>query len=580
MRTFIRHSPAITRDWLLNSFDWSEPESAQTKYGPAILRKTEPDQRFWQAWRTSKDVLRSLGVLVSKDDDSGEWSVLWFDRANPQVSALLSPPAAPVASPIEKESKTRKWGTIVPQGEAVPLSPQTLKKLYQYQPAAVYTHLRAFASGNFSLDASETGLGKTHIALSVVLELGLEFGVVCPANAVSKWVDTAQEIFGLSPEFVLSYDKLRGGRTGFVRRIDLGQSVQFKWEHASRPMVLIFDEIHNCAGWKSLNSRLLEAALKCPNTKVLGLSATVADSPLNLRVLGQALGLHKGYNFWTWAKQNGCREGFFGGLEFTKNTQRRVEILQNIHAQIFPAKGARLTREDCKLYLPKQIVLVESIDVSETSLPQCVQEELKLLAAIEEADLEQARERAGEDEFAGVNGMTLTLRDCQRAELLKVPFMVAEAEQALEQNLSVIHFVKFSATERCLLKLRSSGQGQVGLVTGGQNRFERDRILHEFQSNTLKELIVKHSAGSSSIDLHDTDGRHPRYSLVTPTYKSKELLQILGRTDRVDKKSTDTVKLLFNSEGVERKIQKAVQRKLDNLSLLNDGDLSPVNLSV
>lgn len=66
---------------------WSAPKEVQTKRGPRILRKATPDENFWQVWRLHQQMLRGLGLSVSKDLQSGAWQVLWWQELDPAVLA-------------------------------------------------------------------------------------------------------------------------------------------------------------------------------------------------------------------------------------------------------------------------------------------------------------------------------------------------------------------------------------------------------------------------------------------------------------------------------------------------------------
>src|SRR5512147_2764778 len=59
---------------------WGPPREVQTKYGPRILRKAEPDETFWRVWREHSPELKSAGLSVTKDLQSGNWQVCWWAK--------------------------------------------------------------------------------------------------------------------------------------------------------------------------------------------------------------------------------------------------------------------------------------------------------------------------------------------------------------------------------------------------------------------------------------------------------------------------------------------------------------------
>ena len=83
------------------------------------------------------------------------------------------------------------------------------------------------------------------------------------------------------------------------------------------------------------------------------------------------------------------------------------------------------------------------------------------------------------------------------------------------------------------------------------------------------------AAGSASVSLHDLNGKHPRHTLINPSYSAINTLQALGRCHRANGK-TPVVQRFFFANGVEieEKMRKRVNLRLTNLDSLNDGDLS------
>jgi len=61
---------------------------------------------------------------------------------------------------------------------------------------------------------------------------------------------------------------------------------------------------------------------------------------------------------------------------------------------------------------------------------------------------------------------------------------------------------------------------------------------------------------------------------VFPTYKAVTLIQVLGRAVRSGAKSPVVQRIVYSSTGIESKIARAVERRLENLSLLTDGELN------
>tara|TARA_Y100000588_G_C13888717_1_gene767717 strand:- start:498 stop:758 length:261 start_codon:yes stop_codon:yes gene_type:complete len=82
-------------------------------------------------------------------------------------------------------------------------------------------------------------------------------------------------------------------------------------------------------------------------------------------------------------------------------------------------------------------------------------------------------------------------------------------------------------------------------------------------------------AGGTGLSLHDEDGGHPRVALISPTFSAVELRQALGRVHRASGKSKSIQKIVFAANTVEDRVAAAVRRKLNNLDMINDGELTP-----
>jgi len=73
--------------------------------------------------------------------------------------------------------------------------------------------------------------------------------------------------------------------------------------------------------------------------------------------------------------------------------------------------------------------------------------------------------------------------------------------------------------------------------------------------------------------VHDLNGKHPRMSIISPSYSAVLMRQSTGRVWRDSAKSKSIQKIVFVANTVEEKVCESVKRKLDNMDLLNDGDL-------
>ena len=116
--------------------------------------------------------------------------------------------------------------------------------------------------------------------------------------------------------------------------------------------------------------------------------------------------------------------------------------------------------------------------------------------------------------------------------------------------------------------------GDIAEIRGGQFDLEREKAIEDFQSNRKRIMLCMISAGGVGISLHDETGDAPRVSIISPGFSAVELRQALGRIHRSGGKSPAIQYIVFADGTIEDTVRHAVRSKLNNLDLLNDGDLS------
>ena len=168
------------------------------------------------------------------------------------------------------------------------------------------------------------------------------------------------------------------------------------------------------------------------------------------------------------------------------------------------------------------------------------------------------------------NPLTVVLRARQEIELLKVPTLVELTQDHIESGNSIVLFVNFENTVQAL----SERLKTKCLITGKISNDERKKNIENFQSDRERIIICNIKAGGVGISLHDLNGNYPRVSLISPTYSAQDLLQSLGRIHRAGAKSKAIQKIIFCAGTIEEEICAKVENKINNIKLINDGDLN------
>jgi superfamily II DNA or RNA helicase len=435
-----------------------------------------------------------------------------------------------------------------------------------YQKEAGKVLAEILFNKRFALDGSDTGVGKTFTAIAAALEFDSPpVAVICRAKAKTKWIE-ALALFNLKPVFVMSWEKSRGANEFFLPVMNNRRKVMTFNLRLAEPTLVIIDEIHSGGAIKSQNAELVIAAKRCPLAYVLGLSATVADSPLKMRSVGFCTGLHTlGEDFWLWCRRNGCGKSPFGGMYFRKRDRERV--LGTLHKTLFSGKdpwGVRLRKKDLMDIgeFPECETFVELWDIPAKS-PGWLMPYLDEIRDDEIAD---------DDKFEGETPTAiLAIRERQRSELMKVPALLEEIEDLVEAGEHPVIFMQYVRTIKAVM---AKVKGDFSVIAGSWCGKKTEDEMNKFQTGKTKIALCQTDAASESIDLHDVIGNCPRHVIIFPTYKAVTLIQVHGRTVRSGGLTPVVQRLVYAAGGIEEKISRVVERRLENLAAIMDGELT------
>ncbi len=336
-----------------------------------------------------------------------------------------------------------------------------------------------------------------------------------------------------------------------------GSFVQFKNSYAA----IFFDEVHRCSGSKSLQSKLLIAAKRSAKF-VVGISATVADDPQQMKALGYALGLHQlngKFGFRPWLLRHGCTlDKETNRITISYDTNRQSTAFASLHKELFPSRGARMRKSE----IP---------DFPHSKL------DIKLLTAEGKADKLVGELHDLHEQYKEQATQTGSwVHAAQQLELLMVPDVVELAEDAVAEARVAI-FCNYQATREALTEAlqKKFGFDRVGFVDGTQvgasGERQRRNFIDRYQENQLAAIVLNAGAGGENISLHDPTGKVEREAFIFPQDSARRLKQILGRVDRAQGANSLQWLLYFNVPQHEKAAARVLQR-MTNLELLNDGD--------
>lgn len=451
------------------------------------------------------------------------------------------------------------------------------------QEAHAKTLLDSLYLNGVANDLSETGTGKTFCGVAISAAMNRPVIVICPKPVRNKWTSLLKT-WGVQPELVINYEKLIRGNTKWLTYDDPpkfanGQpNKDFpRWAltrlHFPDNALIILDEAHRCKAFSSLCAGLMIACKK-QGYKLLNLTATLACDPREMRASGFANNLIRGYDSKSYKQfciDHGAEWlGKWGALTFNPEDERAQAKMKAIHYSLHDVQksASRLTRSMMREYFPDNQVSAEAFTMDDinTKKIQAVYDWL-------DRELERLYEHC---ENHGECILTLILEARQRIELLKVPLFVELIEDAFDEGNSVVCFVNFTRTLQAIstkLNSRKNLKGLIAYIHGGQKDKDRERDIADFQADRKRITLANQAAGGIAIDLHDLNGIFPRVSILSPTFSAIQLLQAMGRIDRVGALTKCYQILAYVAGTIEERACQRVQAKLDNLSLLNDGDL-------
>ena len=528
--------------------------------------------RFMKEWKTHKRTFLERGFSIRQEN--GGWRIQQW---------LLKDATGYTLTPIGAEKlanmgKAQGLLELPPEPKIeldLPELPSRYNDiLFDYQREPARQLLRALLHGRNEwgysgcLDGSQMGTGKTYVGLAAALSLshllakGLPVGVICKRTNIPDW-EAAFEVFGATPKFVRNYESLRGGRNEHVkmRIISDGRKKfkRFEWDTAPGEMVFIFDEVHSCKNRWSLQTGLLNGAIrtKCP---VIGLSGTVAENPMHLAAVGKVLGLHRGgESFERFLEAHGClKQG--DSWYFPTGSKRGLVFMKTLHRKIYPKRGARVRKSDLGDRFPdKQIMkkLVTSPAIA------------KVAADYDKADAEiEKMKDLGMSGFL-IEGKkrSLYIKVRMASEEAKIDSIVELAKEALEEGYSVPIFVNFDKVRQEIMQRLKTDCG----IFGGQSMEQRKACLAEFQSNRSRVIVANIAAGGTGTNLHDTEGGHPRYSIICPNDNPIEIRQVIDRTHRAGGRTKAMIVILCAAKTIEERIYLNIERKGSSIDALNDG---------
>ena len=527
---------------------WSDPYEIESKSGIPLwtrhwLIPVNYRNEFFVYWKGNSFKLKDKGYGVKKVDND------WFLTETHTTK--------------DSFSKKKTTDTVKSDEPLKPYEVKTKDGLRPWQVTAVSKLCAAIKKWGCAIDGSDVGVGKTYNACGTARELDMDILVVCPKAVMESWKRVIKNHFKINHRLigVINYEMLRMGKkdsmiASYVKRRDTRRN-EFVWK-IPKSTLIIWDESQKLKGANTKNSETCLEALK-QGYKMLFCSATNATNPLELKTVGMAIKLFENNKqYYTWLYAHGVTKGRFG-LQFNNDK----EVLKKLHNDIFINRGVRLTRDTIPNFPESQI------DAECYNMEEDVQNKINNIYAEMEAELDKLRKKEKTDKESQ---LTIILREREKIELLKVPLFIEMIEDGIDNGMSIVVFLNFTQTLNSIAKKLN-----ISCIFDGKTKSDtRQQNVDDFQSNKQRVILVNLQSGGAGLSLHDLDGNYPRLALISPSYSAVNMRQALGRVWRDSAKSKSIQKIVFVSGTIEEKVCKQVNEKLNNLDLINDGDLNNI----
>ncbi len=486
--------------------------------------------------------------------------------------------------------------------------------LRPYQETHVNILLDVLKKHNIVCDLSNTGTGKTWTSLYICKKLKLKPLIICPKSVIPNWKNTTK-LLGIKTIDIVNYDILKKAKQSYISL--LKDKETYVW-NLPQNSIIIFDEVHRCCSLDTQNNKLL-LSIKEINVKALLLSATLISSEENVGTVYGILGIinhPKAYpNYIRYLKKQ--HEG-----RTVNDIHNSVLFPEYGHAMLISELGDEFPMQNIILRtydLPTDITVFKDDDelidaynnINESKeIMKCLKSSwyklykkinsyiekinedfdddkykkkvVKIINLEEEIENEELTNKLlkslykkkkwkkflvvwkeNKPQYLDYDQQQVIVRMTYariRVEQLRIPYMIEKCNDLLIEGCSVVIFLNFIESMNKMEAIL--GKNNLVSIYGDLTEDERGKNIDLFQSDKKRIILCQNGCASEGISLHDTHGNHPRVSLISPTYNTKQLVQILGRIYRIGTKTPVRQEIIYLNNTIEENLCFHIERKL------------------
>jgi len=157
----------------------------------------------------------------------------------------------------------------------------------------------------------------------------------------------------------------------------------------------------------------------------------------------------------------------------------------------------------------------------------------------------------------------------EATDILKAPALAKRAFQVVNfvesprQIIIASNFVKaLEAIWNNLVKIHNVNPNSIATLFGGITDKQAQKNIDDFQQGKVDYFLTTMKSGGTSISLHhEFPEAKPRYVLLPPTWSIYEMVQILGRAQRITSLSQTIQEIVWFKDTIEEKVCDTVNDK-------------------
>jgi hypothetical protein len=432
--------------------------------------------------------------------------------------------------------------------QSIKIDKKIIDKLFHYQELHLYNLVHALNNNRVVLDGSDTGTGKTYVAIALCKHFNLRPLIIAPTIILSYWKNICT-LFEVEPLLITSYEKIKRKNkiNEYYETKFVNNKYQIIWKLPLDTIVL-FDEVHKCGNRGTINYNILLSTKKLKN-KILLISGTIADCAKSFCIYGYMLDLYK-------SVQSG--HGWIRARIL--EDQLAVGITESgIHKAIFSNKGSKMCIKHIKDEFPENQIYAECYTIAK----QYIDDVNNIFnSIIIRNNTISVNKKNSTNFFGDLVHMRMKL------EKIKLNIISELAINYVENGYNIVIFVNFdNSVDELMTRLNTNC-----IIRGNQTNEEREKNINNFQTNSENIIICNIKSGAECISLHDINGR-PRVSLISPSFSSLELKQALGRIYRIGTLSPALQRIIYCANTCEEVICNKLNEKLKFSGAIYDEDL-------